>query len=145
MSRTSIHGFRLAGVATCVPPRIENNLSDELGFDADDVRKVVSMAGVRERPVVDDGVTSADLCFEAADRLLNQLSWERDSVTGLIFVTQTPDYFLPSTSCILQQWLGLSDECAAFDVGLGCSGYPYGLYLAACMMRGGGHQRILIC
>jgi 3-oxoacyl-[acyl-carrier-protein] synthase III len=144
MSRSSIEGFRLAGVATCFPPRVVSNLADDLGYDPAEVRKVVAMAGVRERRVVDVGVTSADLCFEAAETLLERLGWARDSVTGLIFVTQTPDYWLPSTSCVLHQWLGLSDHCAVFDVGLGCSGYPYGLYLAATMLRSGGQQRILV-
>ena len=144
MSKSSIEGFRIAGVATCVPPRVVDNTSDALGFDAGEVRKVVAMAGVQQRRVVDEGVTSADLCFEAAEQLLQRLGWERDSITGLILVTQSPDYFLPSTSCMLHHWLGLSDQCAAFDVGLGCSGFPYGLYLAAGMLRAGGHQRILM-
>lgn len=144
MTQTSIDGVRIAGVATCVPPRIAHNLADNLGFDAAEVRKVVAMAGVRERAVVDPGITAGDLCYQAADELLTRLGWERNSITGLIVVTQSPDYWLPSTSCLVQQWLGLSDQCAAFDVGLGCSGYPYGLYLASCMLRGGGHQRILM-
>lgn len=144
MSRSSIEGFRVAGVSTCLPPRAADNLDPALGFDPEEVRKVVAMAGVRQRRVVDAGVTASDLCFEAAETLLQRLGWERDSLSGLIFVTQSPDYFLPSTSCLLQQWLGLPDSCAAFDVGLGCSGYPYGLYLAATMLRGGGHRRILM-
>lgn len=144
MSQHRIDGLRIAGIATCVPARAENNLDPALGFDPDEVRKVVQMAGVRERRVVEPGVTAADLCFEAAEELLERLGWERDSVSGLIFVTQSPDYFLPSTACMLHQWLGLSDTCAAFDLGLGCSGYPYGLYLAAAMLKGGGHRRILM-
>ncbi len=144
MSRSSIDGFRIAGVSTCVPPRSVSNLDASLGFDPEEVRKVVAMAGVRERRVVDGGVTSADLCFEAAERLLERLGWARDSISGLVFVTQSPDYFLPSTSSMLHQWLGLGDCCAAFDLGLGCSGYPYGLYLAAAMLKAGGHQRILM-
>jgi 3-oxoacyl-[acyl-carrier-protein] synthase-3 len=104
----------------------------------------MAMAGVRYRHVVEPGITSADLCFEASLRLLEQLDWARESITGLILVTQTPDYFLPSSSCMVHKWLGLSDQCAAFDVGMGCSGYPYGLYLAATMLKGGGHQRILM-
>jgi 3-oxoacyl-[acyl-carrier-protein] synthase-3 len=144
MSRSHVQGFRIAGVSTCVPAHIERNLDDDLGFNPDEVRKVVQMAGVRERRIVDAGVTSADLCFEAAEALLQKLQWPRESITGLIFVTQSPDYFLPSTSCVVHQWLNLSDECAAFDIGLGCSGYPYGLYLAATMLRAGGHQRILM-
>lgn len=144
MSRSTIEGFRVAGVATCLPPRTVSNQDAGLGYDAVDVRKVVSMAGVQQRHVVDPGVTSADLCFEAAHGLMLRLGWSPDSVTGLIFVTQTPDYWLPSTSCVVHRWLGLGDHCAAFDVGLGCSGYPYGLYLAATMLKGGGHQRILV-
>lgn len=144
MSRHTIEGFRVAGVATCVPAGITDNLDPASGFDPDEVRKVVAMAGVRQRRIAAPGVTAADLSFEAAEQLLERLGWPRESVTGLIFVTQSPDYFLPSTSCLLHQWLGLSDDCAAFDMGLGCSGYPYGLYLAAAMLRGGGHQRILM-
>ncbi len=102
------------------------------------------MAGVQHRRVVDPGTTATDLCFEAAASLLERLGWDRESVTGLILVTQSPDYFLPSSSCMVHKWLGLSDQCAAFDVGLGCSGYPYGLYLASTMLRGGGQQRILM-
>ncbi|MFN0305851.1 MAG: 3-oxoacyl-ACP synthase III family protein [Burkholderiales bacterium] len=142
MSQTTIEGVRIAGVSTCLPSRIEDNFA--AGFDPDEVRKVVAMAGVRSRRIVDQGVTSADLCFEAAEHLLEKLGWERDSVSGLILVTQSPDYWLPSSSCMLHQWLGLSDQCAAFDIGLGCSGYPYGLYLAATMLRAGGHRRILM-
>ena len=144
MSRSTIEGLRIAGVATCTPPRVIDNLDAGLGFDAEEVRKVVAMAGIRKRRVVEEGVTAADLCFEAAEDLLDRLQWDRDSISGLIFVTQSPDYFLPSTSCLLHQWLGLGDSCAAFDVGLGCSGYPYGLYLAAAMLKAGGHGRILM-
>ena len=144
MSLSRIDGFRIAGVSTCVPPRVVDNMECGKDYGADEVRKVVAMAGVQQRHVVDPGVTSADLCFEAADRLLERLGWARESITGLILVTQSPDYFLPSSSCMVHKWLGLRDECAAFDVGLGCSGYPYGLYLSASMLKSGGQQRILM-
>jgi 3-oxoacyl-[acyl-carrier-protein] synthase-3 len=144
MSLSRIEGFRVAGVSTCVPPRAVDNMECAKDFGANEVRKVVAMAGVQYRHVVDPGVTAADLSFEAAARLLERLGWARDSVTGLVLVTQSPDYLLPSSSCMVHKWLGLSDECATFDVGLGCSGYPYGLYLAASMLRSGGHRRILM-
>jgi 3-oxoacyl-[acyl-carrier-protein] synthase III len=144
MSRSTLSGFRVAGVSTCLPAGVVDNLDPANGFDPEEVRKVVAMAGVKQRRVAAAGVTATDLSFEAAEALLQRLGWSRDSITGLIFVTQSPDYFLPSSACMLHQWLGLSDACASFDVGLGCSGYPYGLYLAATMLRGGGHQRILM-
>jgi 3-oxoacyl-[acyl-carrier-protein] synthase III len=144
MSRHRFDNLRIAGVATCVPDRLEDNLAPDLGFDPVEARKVVQMAGVRTRPVVDDRTTAGDLCETAARALLDQLGWTSSSITGLIVVTQSPDYLLPSTSCVLHERLGLPDTCAAFDIGLGCSGYPYGLYAAAAMMHGGGHERILM-
>ena len=144
VAQARVHGFRVAGISTCVPANRVDNLAEAEHFGADEVRKVVSMAGVRYRHVVSPGVTAADLCREAAERLLARLDWAPDSISALVFVTQSPDYFLPSTACVMHEWLGLSDTCAAFDVGLGCSGYPYGLYLAATMLKGGGHARILM-
>lgn len=144
MAKARIDGFRMAGVSTCVPPRRMDNLANTERFDPDQVRKVVSMAGVRHRHVVEPGTTSADLCFQAAERLLDGLGWERASISALIMVTQSPDYALPSTSCLLQHRLGLPDSCATFDLGLGCSGYPYGLYVAASLLKAGGHQRVLL-
>lgn len=144
LARAKIDGFRVAGVSTCVPRECVDNLAQADRFGEDEVRKVVSMAGVRQRRIASPGTTSADLCFEASASLLDSLSWARETVSALIFVTQSPDYFLPSSSCLLHKWLRLSDDCAAFDVGLGCSGYPYGLYVAAAMLKSGGHRRILL-
>lgn len=144
MSFSRIDGFRIAGVSTCVPPTRVDNLSLGDRYGAEDVRKVVSMAGVRHRHVVGDQLTAVDLCTEAARRLLERLGWEPESVTGLIMVTQSPDHFLPSSACIVHARLGLPVSCAAFDMGLGCSGYPYGLYIASTMLKAGGQQRILM-
>jgi 3-oxoacyl-[acyl-carrier-protein] synthase-3 len=102
------------------------------------------MAGVSERRIADASTTSADLCFDAAEALLNELEWPRESIDGLIMVTQTPDYFMPSSSCVLHKRLGLATHCAAFDLGLGCSGYPYGLWLASMMLRSGNLRRVLL-
>lgn len=144
MSFSRIDGFRIAGVSTCVPPTRVDNLDLGERYGAEDVRKVVSMAGVRHRHVVGDDLTAVDLCTEAARRLLDQLGWAPQSITGLIMVTQSPDHFLPSSACVVHAKLGLPVECAAFDMGLGCSGYPYGLYIAATMLKAGGQQRILM-
>ncbi len=144
MSFSRIDGFRIAGVSTCVPPTRVDNLDLGERYGAEDVRKVVSMAGVRHRHVVGDELTAVDLCTEAARRLLDKLGWAPESVTGLIMVTQSPDHFLPSSACLVHARLGLPVACAAFDMGLGCSGYPYGLYIAATMLKAGGQQRILM-
>jgi 3-oxoacyl-[acyl-carrier-protein] synthase-3 len=135
---------RIAGIHTCVPSRRFNNLTDPVEFSREEVLKVTGMAGIRERRIAGDGVCSSDLCAAAARSLLSRLDWPADSVDALIMVTQSPDYFLPSSSCIVQQRLGLSDRCATFDVGLGCSGYPYGLWLGAMMIQTGLRRVLLV-
>ena len=63
-----------------------------------------------------------------------KLNWDPSSIDALIVITQTPDYAVPATACVLQHRLGLSEDCIAFDVNLGCSAYVYGLWLAATMI-----------
>src|SRR3990170_3952166 len=144
MAFTKIKGSRIAAVATCVPQRQFDNLRDTSQFTQDEVRKVVAMAGVHSRRVSGDSICSSDLCIAAAETVLGSLGWERDSIDALIMVTQTPDYFLPQTSGVIHGKLKLSDQCAAFDVGLGCSGYTYGLWLASMMIHSSGFRRVLL-
>lgn len=144
MAIVTTSGVRLAGICTCVPTFRFNNFTDTAEFTEEELRKVVGMAGVTFRRLAGESVCSSDLCVAAGQRLLERLGWAQDSVDGLIMVTQTPDYFLPSTACVVHQRLTLGSHCAAFDVGLGCSGYPYGIWLAAMMLQGGGMRRVLV-
>jgi 3-oxoacyl-[acyl-carrier-protein] synthase-3 len=144
MAKSKVRGIRIAGIATSVPARIFNNIEEKTEFSVEEVRKVVGLAGVSCRRVASPTMCSSDLCLAAAQRILDRLAWKPESIDALIMVTQSPDYLLPSTACIIQQDLGLSDECAVFDVGLGCSGYPYGLWLAAMMLNSGGLRRVLV-
>ena len=136
-------GSRIAGLVSCLPPRrIENrHFTERFGAKLDDV---VKMTGVQTRYWVEDGTTTSDLCARAADELLDRLSWDRASVDGIIFVSQTPDYRLPATACVLQARLNLRPGIVAFDVPLGCSGYPYGLWLAMMVIQSGAARRILL-
>ncbi len=143
MSQSEIKNCRIAGISCCVPSRVYNNRRDTSQFSKVDVEKVVSLAGIVERHICDDSTCSSDLCYKSAEDIIEKLGWDKDTIDGLIFITQTPDYFLPSTSCVLHERLGLSENCAAFDIGLGCSGYPYGLWMAA-MMLNSSHKRILV-
>jgi 3-oxoacyl-[acyl-carrier-protein] synthase-3 len=132
MAKCAISGVTIRGVVSAVPSRRFDNFAEAKGFSEDEVRKVVGMAGVKSRRMAGDSVCSSDLCQAAAGSLLEKIGWERETVDALVMVTQSPDYFLPSTTC------------AAFDVGLGCSGYPYGLYLGALMIDRGGVKRALV-
>lgn len=144
MARAETSGMAIAGVATCTPARRFDNLEETRAFPADEVKKVVAMAGVRRRPLAGEALCASDLCTAAARRLLDRLDWDPASIELLLMITQTPDYFLPQTACVVHRALGLGDGCATMDIGLGCSGYPYGLWLAASLARTGGLRRVLL-
>lgn len=145
MANASISGCKIAGISTCVPSRLFDNLTKTSVFTKDEIKKVVALAGVSTRRVVDEKTCSSDLCIAAAKSVIESLKWETNSIDVLIMVTQTPDYFLPQTSCLIHKHLKLSKNCATFDVGLGCSGYPYGLWLASMMFKTGDYSRIILC
>lgn len=144
MAYSKVRAPRIAAVSTCVPQRRFDNIAETQQFTEEEVKKVVALAGVKARRLAGDSICSSDLCTVAADNILTSLGWERDSIGALIMVTQSPDYLLPSTACVVHKSLGLSDECAAFDLGLGCSGYPYGLWVGAMMINSGGIDRVLV-
>jgi 3-oxoacyl-[acyl-carrier-protein] synthase-3 len=94
------------------------------------IEKISAKTGILSRPIAEEGTTSADLAFFAAEKLFNNNSIEKNGIDFLLLCTQSPDYFLPTTACILQERLGLSKTIGALDFNLGCSGYVYGLALA---------------
>jgi len=136
-------GAKIAGIVSCLPPRMVDNASFEERFGGS-VADVTKMTGVEQRYYVDDGVATSDLCQSAAERLLEKLGWERDSVDGLIFITQSPDYPLPATACILHGKMGLRTGAIAYDVNLGCSGYAYGLWMVMMAIQSGAMKRVLL-
>jgi 3-oxoacyl-[acyl-carrier-protein] synthase-3 len=144
MPVTSTHAAMIKGITTCVPAQRFDNLKESTDFPKQDVEKVVRMAGVKTRHVAKASECSSDLCLAAAVDLLDSIAWDPSTVDAAIMVTQSPDYFLPSTVSLIHRDLSLRDDCAAFDVGLGCSGYPYGVWLASMMLQNQGFKRVLL-
>ncbi len=125
---TKIKNCSLRHIETMVPPTIVDNMS--LDFDEKFKKKVVKNTGVRQRHVLDDDMSLLELYEAAGCNTLEKLGWERESIDGIIVVTQTPEYQLPATAAILQGRLELSKDTFAYDISMGCSGYIYGLYSA---------------
>lgn len=132
-------GRALVGVAAAVPKAARGLADLTERFGEAEAAKIVASTGIQSRRIADADTCTSDLCHRAAERLLEQLDWDPASVDVLIFVSQTPDYVLPATSCVLHRRLGLSKGCAAFDINLGCSGYVYGLWVAANLLN--QHQK----
>lgn len=137
---------RLGAVYACVPPN-EISIMDELEYYGGNRRKVERLRraiGLNTRRICPAGVTASDLCFQAASELLAGTGTRRDEIDALLFLSQTPDYQMPATSCVLQNRLGLSRECAAIDLSQGCSGYVYALWLAAGLISSGACKKLLL-
>lgn len=134
MALFSVPHVQLKGLSVCVPKNVEDNRELEL-LSENERELFIKTVGIRYRRVAKKGVTASDLCFEAANRVLDELKWSREEVNVLIFITQTPDYVIPNTSSILQEKLGLSKNCMVFDVNLGCSGYVYGLSVIGSLLQ----------
>jgi len=144
MAICSVSKVKIAGISVAIPEHFRTRVDDEAIFGPETVAKIQQHSGVSRRPVVLNGLCTSDLCFSAAERLLEELNWSRESIDALIFISQTPDYVLPATSCVLQQRLQLGKNCAAFDVNLGCSGYVYGLWLTGQILGSASMRRVLL-
>jgi 3-oxoacyl-[acyl-carrier-protein] synthase III len=134
---------KLVSIAAHLPERTLDNSELAALFPEWSIEKIESKTGIRRRHIVADECAS-DLALAAAERLLAQHPALRERIDTLIYCTQTPDYFLPSTACVLQDKLRLSQHTAAFDYNLGCSGYIYGLGLAKGMIETGQARDVLL-
>ena len=108
------------------------------------VDKIAKKVGINERHIAADDETAGDMAFRAAEKLILENHIDKSEIDFVLLCTQSPDYFLPSTSTIIQNKLGLSTECGAFDFNLGCSGYEYGLAVAKGLIFAGVANNILL-
>ena len=134
----------LKTVASYLPPKRLSNAELCQDHPSWTPEKVLAKTGIEERAIAGDHETSVDMGIKAAVALFEKHPNEKDAIDFLIFCTQTPDYFLPSGACIIQEALGLSEGVGAIDVNQGCSGYVYSLSLAKGLIASGSAQNVLI-
>ncbi|MDR3225232.1 MAG: ketoacyl-ACP synthase III, partial [Clostridiales Family XIII bacterium] len=145
MARLKTENLKISGVC-CALPGSGQSVFD-IGapyFDEETIRKTAHPIGVETIYTAPAGMTASDICYVAADRLIEKLGWDRDEIGALIFISQTPDYRMPATSGILQHRLGLSEECLIFDINLGCSAFVNGYFLAANLIEAGSCTKALL-
>jgi 3-oxoacyl-[acyl-carrier-protein] synthase-3 len=117
-------------------------LASRFGIDA--MKKIESISGILQRRVASENVCASDLAFKACELLFEKNPALRDEIDLLIFATQTPDYIMPSTSCIMQDRLRLKKTCASFDINLGCSQFPYAIATASSWITTGLAKKALV-
>lgn len=143
LAYASLEHVRFAGLASAVPKLSVSNL-DCPPEQLSERQRLVRNIGIAHRRQAAPDVCFSDLAQAAAEQLLHDLAWERQDIDALIVVTQSGDYPYPGTAVLLQDRLGLPQSCLAFDINLGCSGYPYGLFVAGSMLSAGRLRKVLV-
>lgn len=127
-----------------LPERVVANEELVQEFPEWTVDKIASKIGVESRHVAGENETATDMAVKAAEKLFSEHKMDRSQVDFVLLCTQSPDYFLPSSACLVQKRLGLSIHCGALDFNLGCSGYVYGLSLAKGLIVAGIAKNVLL-
>lgn len=127
----------IIGLTAVLPGTVLSNEDLARVFGEREIASAIKMSGVRERRIAGPGQFASDLALTAAERLLRRMDFDRSRIDLLIFVSQTPDYRIPTTASVLHGKLGLSQSCATFDVNQACSAYPYALSVAHSMIVSG--------
>jgi len=134
----------ILGISYHLPERMETN--EDLKRENPDWRidELYAKSGISIRHVAAEDETASDLGYEAARKLLERNCVATDEIDYIIYCTQSPDYYLPSGACILQDRLGLGKHVGAFDFNLGCSGFVYGLQMSKSLIASGEARNVLL-
>lgn len=130
---SELKNLRIAGMAAAVSNTWDSvrEISNE---DEKIINKFIKTTGVEGRYSADPRQCTSDFCYAAAEKILEEKKIDRSEIGVLVFVTQTSDYNIPATACVLQNRLGLDKSCIAFDVNLGCSGFTYGMTILGSLL-----------
>ncbi len=131
-------------IAVHLPERVETNEQLAVEFPRWDLKLIESKTGIAKRHIAAPGECASDLGVSACQKLFHEFDIDPASIDFLLLCTQTPDYPLPTTACLMQERLGLKTSCGAFDFNLGCSGFVYGLAIADGLIRTGAVRRVLL-
>lgn len=142
MAFLQVNNVEVVGMAAAVPSNIEENIDIYRKWEG--YEGFVATTGIERHRKSAPSVCASDLCLAAAEKLIAEMEWEKESIDVLVFVSQTPDYILPATSPILQNRLGLSESCYTLDISLGCSGWVYALSVVSSLMQNGSIKRGLL-
>ncbi|KPE51542.1 ketoacyl-ACP synthase III [Chryseobacterium indologenes] len=121
-------------ISTYIPGTVVSNEEISARFPDWESDKILEKIGIRNRNITGDDEYTSDIAVKALNKLVEEYSIDKSEIDYLIVCTQSPDYFLPATACLVQSQAGLSTGCGAIDINQGCSGYIYGLSLASALV-----------
>jgi 3-oxoacyl-[acyl-carrier-protein] synthase-3 len=134
----------IKGISYYLPEKVLTNEDLVKEFPEWSVEKVASKIGIHERHIAAENETAADMAVAAAEKLINEYRIDKNCIDFILLCTQSPDYFLPTSSCLIQERLGLRTATGALDFNQGCSGFIYGLSLAKGLICAGIAKNVLL-
>lgn len=143
MAKWEIKNVNIAGVSMAVPKHTVKTAEIDL-FTQEEAEVFDNTVGIKSRHIAPDAMCASDMCQAAGEKLLEELGWEKESVDALIFESVTGDYRTPPTSCLLQDRMGLSEDCFCVDIPMGCCGCMYAIVIAGNLLTTGQIKRALL-
>lgn len=139
-----IKNVKISGISACAPAHVEDNLDIPV-FNEGEAERVIAQTGIRQKHTVpNSSMLASDLCVVACKKLLEELKWDRSTIELLGFVSLSHDYQEPPTACILQDRLGLPEDCMTIDMNQGCSGWVNGLCTISSLVMTGSVKRAIL-
>ena len=144
MLAKEFHNVMISGLACAVPDNKVRTDDYKGKFDESVIDRFKKATGIEERYVSSETQTASDLCYVAAEKLLEKKKLCGEDIDAIIFISQTPDYTRPSTAFVLHKRLKAKKDCVAFDINLGCSAFVNGIYMIAGMIESGAFEKALL-
>lgn len=146
MPKAVMNNTKIKGISTVVPRKEVSLLDDKNLYNGDEkkIKRVINSSGFLNRRVTGKETMTSDLCFQAAEDLIEKLNTNKSSIDAVLFISYTNDYIMPATSYVLHKKLGLSENCICMDVPQACSGYVIGLYQSAMLLNSGCKKVLLL-
>ena len=142
--KTKLNNLQVKAISAWLPETVVDMLSFGKEYGEQEVQNIIKTTGVERVRIADRGMTSSDMCYNAAEDLIRREGMDKNDIDGLVFVSQTTDWILPATSISLQNRLCLTKETVCMDIHYGCSGYIYGIYQAALWISTGACRNVLV-
>ena len=144
MAFIKVEKCAIRGISGCVPSQVEENIDLPFYSSKEEAEQVIAATGIERRHVSPKDITASDLCLKAAEKLIQELGWEKDTIDLLTFCTQTPDYLNHPNSFVVHEKLGLKESTMCLDFFHGCPGWVVSLSSVSQLVGGGNIKRAIL-